>query len=40
VAKGKASGGYPHIHPVDLHAHALRSLLARLPASTRPRSTT
>ncbi|MEU8078796.1 thiolase family protein [Catellatospora citrea] len=31
VAKGKAGGGYAHIHPVDLHAHALRSLLARVP---------
>ncbi|MEU7824804.1 thiolase family protein [Catellatospora sp. NPDC049133] len=31
AAKGKAGGGYAHIHPVDLHAHTLRSLLARVP---------
>ncbi|WBB69963.1 acetyl-CoA C-acyltransferase [Micromonospora sp. WMMD812] len=31
VAKGKPGGGYAHLHPVDLHAHALRSLAARVP---------
>jgi acetyl-CoA acyltransferase len=29
VAKGKPNGAYAQIHPVDLHAHALRSLVAR-----------
>ena len=31
VAKGKPGGAYAEIHPVDLHAHALRSLLDRVP---------
>jgi len=31
VAKGKPGGAYAQIHPVDLHAHALRSLLERVP---------
>jgi len=31
VAKGKPGGAYAEIHPVDLHAHALRSLLERVP---------
>jgi acetyl-CoA acyltransferase len=29
VAKGKASGAYADIHPVDLHAHALKALVER-----------
>jgi acetyl-CoA acyltransferase len=29
VAKGKASGAYADIHPVDLHAHSLRALIER-----------
>jgi acetyl-CoA acetyltransferase family protein len=29
VAKGKSSGAYSDIHPVDLHAHALRALVDR-----------
>ena len=29
VAKGKPSGAYAGIHPVDLHAHALRALVDR-----------
>jgi acetyl-CoA acyltransferase len=29
VAKGKATGGLAGVHPVDLHAHALRSLVER-----------
>ena len=29
LAKGKPGGAYSEIHPVDLHAHALRSLVAR-----------
>ncbi|MFC4948342.1 thiolase family protein [Pseudonocardia sp. GCM10023141] len=31
VAKGKANGAYADVHPVDLHAHALRSAVERLP---------
>jgi acetyl-CoA acyltransferase len=31
VAKGKPGGAYAHVHPVDLHAHVLRGLLARVP---------
>lgn len=30
VAKGKPSGAYAAIHPIDLHAHALRSAVDRL----------
>jgi acetyl-CoA acyltransferase len=30
VAKGKPSGAYAAVHPVDLHAHALRSAVERL----------
>ncbi|MGW0035462.1 thiolase family protein [Gordonia sp. NPDC003376] len=29
VAKGKPGGAYAHIHPVDLHAHVLASLVDR-----------
>jgi acetyl-CoA acyltransferase len=29
IAKGKASGAYAGVHPVDLHAHALRARLER-----------
>ena len=29
VAKGKASGAYSEIHPVDLHAHSIRALIER-----------
>src|SRR5690242_17405923 len=29
VAKGKPGGAYSEIHPVDLHAHALRALVDR-----------
>jgi acetyl-CoA acyltransferase len=29
VAKGKPGGAYSEIHPVDLHAHALRALVER-----------
>jgi acetyl-CoA acyltransferase len=29
LAKGKAGGAYAEIHPVDLHAHALRALVER-----------
>jgi acetyl-CoA acyltransferase len=29
LAKGKANGAYADIHPVDLHAHALRALVDR-----------
>lgn len=31
LARGKRGGAYTGIHPVDLHAHALRSLVARMP---------
>jgi acetyl-CoA acyltransferase len=31
VAKGKPNGAYAGVHPVDLHAHALRSAVERLP---------
>jgi acetyl-CoA acyltransferase len=31
VAKGKPAGAYAGIHPVDLHAHALRSVVERVP---------
>ncbi|SCG73529.1 thiolase family protein [Micromonospora inositola] len=31
VARGKRGGAYSGVHPVDLHAHALRSLIARMP---------
>ncbi|MGC1213072.1 MAG: acetyl-CoA C-acyltransferase [Micromonospora sp.] len=31
VAKGKRGGAYADVHPVDLHAHTLRSLVARVP---------
>ena len=30
VAKGKPGGAYAEIHPVDLHAHVLRAVTARL----------
>jgi acetyl-CoA acyltransferase len=30
VAKGKTSGAYASIHPIDLHAHVLRSAVERL----------
>ncbi|GIF02472.1 acetyl-CoA C-acyltransferase [Actinoplanes siamensis] len=31
LAKGKPSGAYAGIHPVELHAHVLRTLAARVP---------
>ena len=31
LAKGKPGGAYAAIHPVDLHAHALRSVVERVP---------
>jgi len=31
VAKGKPTGAYHDIHPVDLHAHVLRALVERTP---------
>jgi acetyl-CoA acyltransferase len=31
VAKGKPTGAYRDIHPVDLHAHVLRALVERTP---------
>ncbi|WP_030442559.1 thiolase family protein [Actinoplanes subtropicus] len=31
IAKGKPTGAYHDIHPVDLHAHALRALVDRTP---------
>jgi acetyl-CoA acyltransferase len=31
VAKGKPNGAYAQVHPVELHAHALRSLVERVP---------
>ena len=31
VAKGKPGGAYAGVHPVDLHAHALRSVIERVP---------
>ena len=31
VAKGKPGGAYADVHPVDLHAHSLRSLVERVP---------
>jgi acetyl-CoA acyltransferase len=30
VAKGKVGGAYADIHPVDLHAHVLRTLVDRV----------
>ncbi len=30
LAKGKPGGAYSEVHPVDLHAHALRSLVERV----------
>ena len=30
IAKGKPTGGLAGVHPVDLHAHALRSLVERI----------
>jgi acetyl-CoA acyltransferase len=30
LGKGKPGGAYHDVHPVDLHAHAIRSLLARV----------
>ena len=29
LAKGKPGGAYADIHPVDLHAHALRAIVER-----------
>src|SRR5689334_12766944 len=31
IAKGKPTGAYHDIHPVDLHAHVLRALVERVP---------
>jgi acetyl-CoA acyltransferase len=31
VGKGKPNGAYAGVHPVDLHAHALRSVVERVP---------
>ncbi|WP_433293371.1 thiolase family protein [Actinoplanes sp. CA-030573] len=31
IAKGKPTGAYHHIHPVDLHAHVLKALVDRTP---------
>jgi hypothetical protein len=31
VGKGKPGGAYADVHPVDLHAHAIRSAVERLP---------
>ncbi|MBW0092920.1 thiolase family protein [Pseudonocardia sp. KRD-184] len=31
VGKGRAGGAYADVHPVELHAHALRSAVERLP---------
>jgi acetyl-CoA acyltransferase len=31
VGKGKPGGAYSDVHPVELHAHALRSLVERVP---------
>src|SRR3984885_15546841 len=31
VAKGKPTGAYARVHPVDLHAHILRSVVERVP---------
>jgi len=31
IAKGKPTGAYHDIHPVDLHAHVLRALVERTP---------
>jgi acetyl-CoA acyltransferase len=31
VGKGKPGGAYSEVHPVELHAHALRSLVERVP---------
>ncbi|MFG3577565.1 thiolase family protein [Micromonospora chersina] len=31
VGRAKRGGAYVDVHPVDLHAHALRSLVARVP---------
>ena len=31
VGKGRAGGAYADLHPVELHAHALRSAVERLP---------
>ena len=30
LGKGKPGGAYADVHPVDLHAHALRSLVERI----------
>ena len=30
VGKGKLGGAYSTVHPVELHAHALRSLVERV----------
>jgi acetyl-CoA acetyltransferase len=35
IAKGKSNGAYAGVHPVDLHAHALRSAVERLPGLDR-----
>ncbi|SDG30359.1 thiolase family protein [Pseudonocardia oroxyli] len=31
VGKGRPGGAYAEVHPVELHAHALRSLIERVP---------
>src|ERR1700710_1013972 len=31
VGKGKPGGAYAEVHPVELHAHVLRSLVERVP---------
>jgi acetyl-CoA acyltransferase len=31
VGKGKPGGAYADVHPVDLHAHAIRNAVERLP---------
>jgi acetyl-CoA acyltransferase len=38
IAKGKPTGAYHDIHPVDLHAHALRALVDRTPGPGWPPS--
>ncbi len=30
IGKGKPGGALPAIHPVDLHAHAIRALIDRV----------
>src|SRR5688572_17403841 len=31
VAKGKSTGAYTALHPIELHAHVLRALIGRMP---------